>query len=80
MRTTLDLDDDVLRAARELARRQNLPAGRVVSSLLRKALTGDADPAPRRAKSAVGGFRPFASGGRVVDNELIDSLRDAEGA
>ena len=42
MRTTLDIDEDVLAAAKELAKRQNLPAGQVVSQLLRKVLTGQA--------------------------------------
>jgi len=39
MRTTLDIDDDVLAAAKELARRENSSAGRIVSRLLRDALT-----------------------------------------
>jgi hypothetical protein len=41
MRTTLDIEDDVLAAAKELAQRQGVSAGKVVSSLLRSALTGD---------------------------------------
>lgn len=39
MRTTLDLDDDVLQAAKELASLQGRTAGQIVSDLLRKALT-----------------------------------------
>ena len=31
MRTTLDIDDDLLAAAKELARRENVTAGQVVS-------------------------------------------------
>lgn len=38
MRTTLDLDDDILQAAKELARARGLTAGQVVSALVRKAL------------------------------------------
>jgi hypothetical protein len=38
MRTTLDLDEDVLQAAKELAAARRTTAGRVVSELLRKAL------------------------------------------
>lgn len=45
MRTTLDLDDDVLQAAKELASLSGRTAGQVVSELLRKALT--APPAGR---------------------------------
>jgi hypothetical protein len=38
MRTTLDIDDDVLQAAKELARRQGKTAGRIVSELARRGL------------------------------------------
>jgi hypothetical protein len=38
MRTTLDLDDDVLQAAKELAAARKSTAGKVVSDLLRQAL------------------------------------------
>jgi len=38
MRTTLDIDDDVLNAAKELALAQRTTAGRVISELVRKAL------------------------------------------
>ena len=44
MRTTLDIDEDVLAAAKELARRQRLSTGRVVSRLLRQGLTGQGLP------------------------------------
>jgi hypothetical protein len=37
VRTTLDIEDDVLAAAKELARRQGTSAGQVVSRLLRAA-------------------------------------------
>lgn len=82
MRTTLDIDDDLLAAAKELARRQGSTAGEVVSSLLRRALTG-ADPAPshaQRPSAAVAGFRPFpALPGAVVNDEAVKRLRVAEG-
>ncbi len=39
MRTTLDLDEDVLQAAKELAVAHGRSAGAIVSDLLRKALT-----------------------------------------
>lgn len=42
MRTTLNLDDDLLRAAKSLARQRGESLGAVVSSLLREALA----PAP----------------------------------
>lgn len=39
MRTTLDVDDDVLQAAKEIAENRGTTAGRVLSDLARKALT-----------------------------------------
>jgi hypothetical protein len=82
MRTTLDIDDDLLAAAKELARRERSTAGQVVSRLLRRSLTGaEAAPAPARARRApVAGFQPFpARPGVVATNEQVDALRDAEG-
>ena len=38
MRTTLNLDDDVLEAAKMLAARERKPLGEVVSGLLRRAV------------------------------------------
>lgn len=38
MRTTIDIEDDLLAAAKGPARMQNVPAGQFVSKLLRHAL------------------------------------------
>jgi hypothetical protein len=38
MRTTLDLDEDVLQAAKEMAELRNKTAGQILSELARKAL------------------------------------------
>jgi hypothetical protein len=76
MRTTLDIDDDVLRAAKELARRQKKTAGAVISELTRKALT--AAPAGARQSKAVHGFRPFPKRGSIVTNAQIDKLREED--
>jgi hypothetical protein len=75
MRTTLDIDDDVLRAAKELARREKRTAGAVISELTRKALT--ATPEVQKPK-AVHGFRPFPRRGEIVTNEQIDKLREED--
>lgn len=84
MRTTLDIDEDVLSAAKELAKRQNLPAGRVVSQLLREVLTGQAGRGKASKigggeSKSVAGFRPFPEGGAVVTNDTVNRLRDVEG-
>ena len=79
MRTTLDVEDDVLTAAKELACRQGVSAGQVFSKLLRSALTGEAS-AQCPGAAVVAGFSPFAaSNQRLVSNEQIDQLRDLEG-
>ena len=74
MRTTLDIDDDVLLAAKERAKREQKTAGQVVSELLRQALTAPPPYAVREPK-AVHGFKPFARRGGIVTNDLIDQLR-----
>lgn len=75
MRTTLDIDEDVLNAAKELARRENASAGQVVSRLLREILTRTAETGSRSAT----GFRPFSQPGKVVTNDQVNTLRDSEG-
>ena len=45
MRTTLDIDVDVLEAAKELAKREHSMAGVVISRLARSALNARRDPA-----------------------------------
>ncbi len=75
MRTTLDIADDVLQAAKERAQREQKTAGQVVSELLRQALTAP-QSAPAREPKAVHGFKPFARRGGIVTNDLIDQLRN----
>ena len=74
MRTTLDIADDVLLAAKERAVREQKTAGQVVSELLRQALTASPASTARRPKS-VHGFKPFAPRGSIITNDLIDQLR-----
>ena len=74
MRTTLDIEDDVLFAAKDLARRQRRTVGQVISELARKGLAGG-QPATREPK-AVYGLRPLPKEGRIVSNELINKLRE----
>ena len=40
MRTTIDIKDDLLEAEKEIARRQHVSAEKVISRLLRVALSG----------------------------------------
>jgi|GEM_PF-4509726 len=48
MRTTLNIDDDVLAAVKEISSREHVSNGEVVSRLLRNALTST-PPSARRA-------------------------------
>lgn len=79
MRTTLDIADDILAAAKELARRENRTAGEVISELARKGLTGASAPDQVREPVSAYGFEPFPAKGRIVTNEKVDDLRDREG-
>lgn len=75
MRTTLDIEEDVLFAARDLARREKKTAGQVISELARKGLAGAAASTTHEPK-AIYGFMPFPSEGRIVSNDLINTLRE----
>jgi hypothetical protein len=80
MRTTLDIDDEVLSAAKEIARRQRRTAGAVISELARRALTQTAPEQQAVAKpKPFYGFRPLAAERRVVSNETVERLREEEG-
>ena len=73
VRTTLDIDDDVLNAAKELALARRTTAGRVISELVRKALrpTGTArvrNGVPLLARRPDSAPRPTM--------HLVNSLRD----
>lgn len=76
MRTTLSIDDDVLDAVKERARREHRTAGEVLSDLARSALTqrSTGQPASRN------GFAVLPSRGRTVTNSLVERLRDEDGS
>ena len=78
MRITLNIDDDVLIAVKELARRGARPLGDMVSRMLRQSLTrGVTDDSVDSEPETEFGFRPFRKRGGIVTNELIDRLRAA---
>jgi hypothetical protein len=92
MRTTLDIADDVLFAAKELAQRDKKSLGQTISELVRKAFAQGANVpysatapnasiAPPQVSERLAGFgiHPLPPRGGIVSNELIDRLRDAEG-
>ena len=71
MRTTLEIDDDVLAAARELAAGRKITPDKVISDLLREALTRKIAPAD---VPVVDGFPVLLHAGTVITAEFIDKL------
>lgn len=79
MRTTLNIDDDVMFAARELARIEGKTAGQIVSELARRALQAKSANEAFEDGGEFYGFRPLPKRDVLVSNEIIDSLRHDEG-
>jgi hypothetical protein len=78
MRTTLDIEEDVLLAAKELAEREGSTAGRIISMLARRGLS---NPKSKLEKTPVirGGVPLVRSRGEVVTTDRIRKLMDQEG-
>lgn len=82
MRTTLDIDDGILQAAKELARAEKKTAGQVLSELARKGLTQAAGAPSGFGEEAASppfvmkdGWYVFTNReGVVVTKELVDRL------
>lgn len=72
MRTTLDLDEDVLQAIREIARSKGTTMGQAVSDLIRQALTRRVEA---KTRNGIPLF-PKQSNGEIVTLELVNELRD----
>ena len=92
MRTTLDIADDVLFAAKEVARREKKSVGQIISELARQSFnqgavsstyskTAGNENQQLTVSERLGayGIEPLPARGGIVSNELIDRLRDAEG-
>lgn len=73
MRTTLDLDEDVLQAAKELAAARRRTTGQVVSELLRKAL---APARPSRVRNGVPLLPALPRGSGPITMATVNRLRD----
>lgn len=78
MRTTLTLDDDVLEAAKVLARQQKRPIGSVISALAREAIRAAQQGQESAQISERNGFPllPVRPSGSPVDLQLVNSLRE----
>jgi hypothetical protein len=77
MRTTLQIDDDILAAAKELARRENKTAGKVISELARKGIHVHGGKASRRYTR--NGFEVIPADGRIITPELVQKILEESG-
>ncbi|OYW53489.1 MAG: hypothetical protein B7Y80_14905 [Hyphomicrobium sp. 32-62-53] len=83
MRTTLDIDEDILAAAKELARAEGKTAGQVLSDLARRALTTPVGHPPGLAERQIDYddtdelFPCFPDrGGVIITTELVRKIQD----
>lgn len=73
MRTTLNLDDDVLETAKMLAARERKPLGMVISGLIRRAVEPTVQAVGER--NGIPLF-PVSQGARTVTPDIIRELLD----
>ena len=76
MRTTLQIDDDVMEAAKEIARLKNQGIGRAISELARRGLVPDAAPTVEIQNGIpVWTHRP---GAVAITSEMVRNLAEDE--
>lgn len=73
MRTTLEIEDDVLEVAKDLARHQCVSLGKAVSQLLRKGIQS-----PERGQTMRNGLRIVnrPANAAPVTLEIVNQIRD----
>ena len=79
MRTTLDIDQDILDAAKELARSEGKTAGQIISDLARRALTTPVGQGLAESQSKYDGddWPTFTSRpGPIITPEHIQRVQD----
>jgi len=72
MRTTITIDDDVLTAAKAIARQRNQTVGKVVSELARNAMRPPAASGERNGVPLLPVRKPRV----IVTTEIVNALRD----
>ena len=72
MRTTIAIDDDVLMAAKAIARQRNQSVGKIVSELARHSLRAPMAEAQRNGIPLL----PVREKGVIVTSEIVNALRD----
>jgi hypothetical protein len=89
MRTTLDIDADILAAAKDLAKAEGLTMGQMISELARRGLTAQSQPVMAHSEGHGGGFAEPAAAfdhgtwpafpqrpGPSVTSEMIERIQD----
>jgi hypothetical protein len=76
VKTTLEIDEDVLQAAKELASREGSTVGLILSKLARKGLLSS----PESKKFSRRGVPVLPSRGEIVTDEKIQQLSEMEEA
>jgi hypothetical protein len=74
VRTTLNIEDDVLETVKAMAARDRKPLGEVVSGMLRRAIEPSTS-GPRKMRNGIPLF-PVSSQARVVTPEVVKELLD----
>ena len=72
MRTTIDLEEDILLAAKEIAKQRGSTVGRVLSDLVRQALTRQTSVSIKHGLPLF----PVQPDAGVVTLEMVNHLRD----
>ena len=78
MRTTLDIDDDVLLAAKERARKERISTGRALTQMARAGLNRPGGGVRHGRKTPLG-ITPLPKRGEVITNDHVNRLRDELG-
>jgi hypothetical protein len=78
MRTTLDIETDVLQAAKELARYEGSTAGQVISALARRGLVAQ-NGNPDKSSRLRNGVPVIPSRGEIKTLEHVQRIMDEEG-
>ena len=80
MRTTLNLEEDALIAARNIAQRERLSLGAAVSELIRRGTAAGSAGLKQRPRSALRGrFALLAARDEVVTPQRVRELMEREG-
>jgi len=83
MRTTLDIDDDVLAAAKEIASKERKTAGKIISEMFRHGIhaerTAGSSPDSQSEFIMKNGIPVFPSRGEVITSEHVARIMEDEG-